>query len=201
LTCDMSQVYLQDIYPIIPVSVRRVCASLRSYPDQTEVARFTQRIAFLLWENDYRVLRSFNHAALAETWLFTIAKRHISTWLRERDRVSSLDEIPPDSLVVPQDQEDVLLSKEREAIVEAAIGRLTEQAQLLLQLRRQGRTVEEIAQITGIKRRSVSREMNALIKKLRSMVNEGNGCACYIMKNPRWQSSLTCNNGREVKYI
>jgi DNA-directed RNA polymerase specialized sigma24 family protein len=75
--------YLQHTIPVIPSVIRKVCANLGHYPDQAEVDCFAQRIAYLLWKNDYLVLCAFKRESSPETWLFTIARRHILQWLRE----------------------------------------------------------------------------------------------------------------------
>jgi RNA polymerase sigma factor (sigma-70 family) len=126
----------------------------------------------LLWENDYRALRSFKYEASPETWLFTIAKRHIGSWLRERDRIESLEDMPPDTFTVQPDQDEWLLAKERAEILQAAVRKLTEREQKLYGLLQQGRSVEEIAEGMKIKKRSVSVMKRALIKKLRRIIRE-----------------------------
>src|SRR5215510_4612425 len=97
--------YFQHIIPVIPSVVRKVCANLGQYPDQTEVDSFAQQIAYLLWKDDYRVLRTFKGEASLETWLFTIARRQIQQWLRERNKMESLEDLSPEVFVVQQEQE------------------------------------------------------------------------------------------------
>lgn len=160
----------QEAFPIIPTVVRQACASLHHYPDRTEIDSFAQRIRFLLWEDDYQVLRSFKAESSPETWLFTIAKRNIQRWLRERDEFESLEYLSPDFLIVQPKLEEWLLSKERKELLQAAVRKLTEHDQKLLGLWRQERSVGEIAEVMGIKKRSVSREINAVIKRLQEII-------------------------------
>jgi RNA polymerase sigma factor (sigma-70 family) len=164
--------YLQHIIPVIPAVVRKVCASVGHYPDQTEVDIFVQEIAFLLWKNDYHVLRSFKREASPETWLFTITKRHIVQWLSERNKIESLDELPPEVFMVQQDQEKSLLLKEREEMLRDAVNTLTVHDQKLFSLLRQELSTEKIADEMGIKRRSVSVMKRVLIVKLRRIIRE-----------------------------
>jgi len=170
---DLENLFLQEIHPIISGVVRKVCASLRRHPDLIDADEFARRIAYLLWKNDYQVLRSFKHESEPETWLFTIAKRHILHELRERDGIVSLDDVPPDSLIAQPNQEERLTSQYKEKALLAAISKLTEREQKLFGLLRQGRSTEKIAEELGIKRRSASVMKRALIKKLRRIIEEG----------------------------
>jgi len=104
---DVEKLY-REMLSIVPKVVGQVCAKLDHHLDQGEIDRYAHRIEFLLWENDYWVLRSFKRKSSPETWLFAIAKRHIRRWLREREREMSLDEAPPDSLTVQPDLEEWL---------------------------------------------------------------------------------------------
>jgi len=162
----------QKVFPIIPAVVRQACASLRHYPDQPEIDRFAQRIRFLLWEDDYRVLRSFKGRSSLETWLFRIARRNIQRWLAERDKFESLEYLPLDFLLVQPKLEEWLLSKEREEILQAAVRKLTGHDQKLFGLWRQGRSIGEIVAEMKIKKRSVSREINAVIKRLKEVIEK-----------------------------
>lgn len=85
--------------------------------------------------------------------------------------------MPPDSsiFIVQPDQEKKLLAKEMEAILQAALSKLTEHEQKLLVLWLQGGSMNEIAKEMGIKKRSVSREIIAVIKKLQRVVMKDYG--------------------------
>jgi RNA polymerase sigma factor (sigma-70 family) len=164
--------YLQHIIPVIPSVVRKVCANLGHYPDQAEADCFAQQIAYLLWKNDYRVLRAFKRESSPETWLFTIARRHILQWLREMNKMESLDDLPPEVFVIQQDQEKSLLTKEREEMLREAVNTLTVHDQKLFGLLRQEVSTEKIADEMGIKRRSASVMKRILIVKLRRIIRE-----------------------------
>jgi len=164
--------YFQHIIPVIPSVVRKVCTSLGHYPDQTEVDCFAQQIAYLLLKSDYRVLRTFKGEASPETWLFTIARRHVLQWLREINKMGSLEDLPPEVFVVQQDQEKSLLSKEREDVLQEAVNTLTAHEQKLFGLLRQELSTEKIADEMGVKRRSASVMKRILIIKLRRIIKE-----------------------------
>lgn len=161
----------QEISPIIPKIVGQTCASLNHYPDQTEVDSFAQRIRFLLLDNDYRMLRSFRHESSPQTWLFKIARRRIRRWLRERDRMEGLDDIPRGSFIVQPDQEKWLLAKERDGILQEAKSKLTEHERKLFRLLFQEElTTAETAEILGIRQESVYKEKQRLIKKIQKII-------------------------------
>jgi len=162
----------EDILPDIPKVVRKACLSLGRNPDWMDTGEFAQQIRILLWKNDYHVLRSFKHESEPETWLFTIAKWLILHWLREQDGMESLEDKPPDSFVVQQNQEEKLLSKEREEMLREAVSKLTEHDKKLYGLSRQERSRKEIAEEMRIKKQSVSSERDALMKKLKRIVRE-----------------------------
>jgi RNA polymerase sigma factor (sigma-70 family) len=164
--------YFQQIISVIPSVVGKVCANLGHYPDQTDVDSFAQQIAYLLWKEDYRVLRSFKGEAAPETWLFTIARRQILQWLRERKKIESLDDLPAEVYVVEEEQEKRLLRKEREEMLREAVTKLTVHDQKLYGLLRQELSVDKIADEMGIKRRSAAVMKRILIVKLRRIIRE-----------------------------
>ncbi len=85
-----------------------------------------------------------------------------------------LDDIPPDSstFIVQPDQEKRLLAEEMEAILQAAFSRLTGHERKLLFLWFQELSVEEMSKEMGIKKRSISREIIAVIEKLRKIIRD-----------------------------
>jgi RNA polymerase sigma factor (sigma-70 family) len=169
---DDVEKYFHHMIPVIPIVVRKVCANLGHYPGQGEVDIFAQEIAYLLWKNDYRVLRSFKSEASPETWLFTISKRHILQWVRERKKVESLEVVSPEVFVVQQEQEKRLLTEEREELLREAVNTLTVHDQKLFGLLRQELSTEKIADEMGIKRRSASVMKRLLIIKLKRIIRE-----------------------------
>ena len=169
--------FLQVIQPIIPKVVGQACAGLGHYPSQTELDDYVQEISELLLENDRHVLHSFHHRSKPQTWLYTIARRHILHQLQKHSRQESLDDMPPDSsiFVIQPDQEKRLLAKEMVVILHAALNKLTKRERKLLTLLLQERSIEEIAKEMRIKKRSVSREVIAVTDRLQKVVRKGNG--------------------------
>lgn len=161
---------LQAIWPEIPAAVRKACHSLKHFPDQPELDGFVQRTAVLLMDNDCHTLRSYVGHSEPQTWLFTIARRHISRLLREQSRRVSLDEMSPDSLVSQPDQEEMAILAEMKEQLHAAASQLTEHERKFLDLLMQGLKTEEIAEAMGIKKTSARTERSALIKKLQRIV-------------------------------
>jgi DNA-directed RNA polymerase specialized sigma24 family protein len=94
---DVENLFLQDIYPIIPKVVGQVCAGLGHYPGQADLDDYAQEINILLLENDHRALLSFGHRSKPQTWLYTIVKRHVLHRLQKWNKMESLDDIPPHS--------------------------------------------------------------------------------------------------------
>lgn len=169
---DVENMFLQHIHPLIPKVVGQACANLGHYPGQAELDDFVQDISELLLENDHRSLRSFSHRSKLETWLYTITRRRILRQLQEQSRMESLDS---STFIVQPDQEKRLLAKEIEVIFQAAFSKLTKREQKLLVLRLYERSRDEIAIEMGIKKESVSREINAVIKKLQRIIGEDYG--------------------------
>jgi RNA polymerase sigma factor (sigma-70 family) len=174
---DVENLFLQDICPIIPKVVGQVCSGLVHYPGQTEIDDFIQEINESLLENDRHVLRSFDHRSRPQTWLYAIVRRHILHRLQKRVNMESLEDMPLDSsnFIVHPDQEKRLLAKEMEEVLQSAFSKLTEHERKLLVLRLQERSRGEIAKKIGIKKESVSREINAVINKLQRIVREDYG--------------------------
>ncbi len=169
---EIEQLFL-DIVPQIPIAVRQACQSLNHHPNKMEFDGFVSRIMMLLLDNDFHTLRSFDNRSEPQTWLFTIAKRLILRRLKEQKRELPLDDLPPDSFATQPDQEEKLISEEREKLLMAAVGELTEHEQKLFYLITQGLKSEEIAKELRIKKESVYRERSALIEKLQNTVNPG----------------------------
>ena len=169
---ETEQLFL-DIVPRIPIAVRQACKSLSHYPDQLEFDGFVSRIVMLLMDDDFHALRSFDNRSEPQTWLFKIATRLIMRRLKAQKRELPLEDSPSSSFITQPDQEEKLISEEREKLLMAAVGELTEHEQKLFYLITQGLKSEEIAKELKIKKESVYRERSALIEKLQNTVNLG----------------------------
>jgi DNA-directed RNA polymerase specialized sigma24 family protein len=86
--------------------------------------------------------------------------------------LESLEYLLPDSIIIRPNFDEELLSKERDVQLQEAVQRLTKHDQILVNLWRQGNSIEEIAKEMGIKKRSVSREISAVVKKLKRIFGE-----------------------------
>lgn len=82
----------------------------------------------------------------------------------------SLAEAPPGSLTVQPDLDEWLYSMEKEEMLRAAESELPERERTLLDLLRQGLSIEEIAEEMKIKRRSVAVMKRNLIVKLQKII-------------------------------
>lgn len=94
----------------------------------------------------------------------------VSVWRRQRLRKSHPLESMPES--AGQDSADsLLLSEERQAEIENAIGKLPPSEQKLIRMRHQDEmTMEEIAQETGMSRRSASTIISSAKKHLIKLI-------------------------------
>src|SRR5262249_51155867 len=105
LLSDGEKKEIEDIFQIVLSVARRACHTLGHYPDRMELDDLGQRIILLLMKNDYSTLRSFNHESSQQTWLYTIARRYIAEYLRERKKFVGLETLPADSFIAQPDQE------------------------------------------------------------------------------------------------
>lgn len=169
---DEMQKLLLEMWLLIPAAVRKACHSLDHHPDQVELDGLSSQIVELLIDNDFHTLRSFDNCSKQQTWLYTIARRHILHLLQEQKRKSSLEDLPPDSLIFQPNQEENLLLKEQRELLLAAAGKLTEHEWDLLSLMMQELKPGEIARVLGINRGSVDNEETALKKKLRRIIKD-----------------------------
>ena len=167
---EIEQLFL-DTISLIPAAIRQACQSLNHHPNQMEFDGLCQRIVLLLMDNDFHTLRSFSNDSKPQTWLFTIAKRYVLRLLQKRKREVNLEDLPTDSFITQPDQEEKLISEEREKLLQMALGKLTEHERKLFHLIAQGLKAGEIAKELKIKKRSAHFEKSALIKKLRRIVN------------------------------
>jgi RNA polymerase sigma factor (sigma-70 family) len=91
--------------------------------------------------------------------------------LKAQKRELPLEDLPPDSFTTQPDQEEKLISEEKEKLLHVAIGKLTERERKLLSLTLQGLNAKEIAKEMGIKKESVYPERSAMMKKLQKIAN------------------------------
>lgn len=166
------QALLLQMYPEVAVAVRQACRSLSHHPDQAELDGFIQRIVVLLMENDYHTLRSFSGNSEPQTWLRTIARRHILHLLQKEKRKISIQDLPPDSFVSQSHQEEEIFLGEMKGQLRAAVSQLTAHERELFDLVMEGLKTTEIAKRLDIKVTSARTEKSALIKKLGKILQD-----------------------------
>src|SRR5262249_18762314 len=98
-------------------------------------------------------------------------------YLRERKKFVGLEMLPADSFIAQPDQEEGLIFEERMKRLLVTICRLTDRERELFHLWYQGIKPAEIAKSMRIKRTSVYKMRNALVKKLRELMEEGDDSA------------------------
>lgn len=171
---DEIEEMFESVRHYIPIVVRQACSNLKYYPGPVDLDGLKQRVALTLIDNDYRVLRSFAHHSEPQTWLYTIAKRKILQRLQEQKRMSSLEDWLQDALTFQPDQEQKLISqekeREREKILLLALSKLTEREQKLFSLMRLGLKTGKVAKEMGIKKESAYTEISLLKKKLQKII-------------------------------
>lgn len=145
----------------------------RSTPDDLKRAR--QGLSVYLWEDDYRRVRSYKQQSKLVTWLQQVANNYVSDWLKVQGRYTNLEDAPPELFTQPPTQEEMLLRKEREELLEKVLRTLTLHEQQLFALIRQGRKPAEIAQEMDITPKSASEECSVLKKKVARLIAEAEG--------------------------
>jgi RNA polymerase sigma-70 factor (ECF subfamily) len=112
--------------------------------DRQDALDITQQV-FL---KAYKSLRAFRRDANLKTWLMRIAYNESVSWLRQSGRAVDRHELLEDEHAQPGTQEQQLLAREQEAMVERELGKLNDRYRLAINLRyRQGLPIEEIAAV------------------------------------------------------
>ncbi|MCI0339240.1 MAG: sigma-70 family RNA polymerase sigma factor [Acidobacteria bacterium] len=168
-TIDIEKLF-ESLRPQISDIVCKACASLGHQPQKMELDDFVERIVVLLMDNNYCHLRSFRQDSSPQTWLFTVAKHDIGKQLRRQSKMVSLEDFLPDSFISPPDQEERLISEERERILFDVISRLTVGEKKLFELLWEGKGAIEVAKELEITKESVWTKKSSLIKKIREIL-------------------------------
>ena len=154
---------------VVPLALRRY------FPEHEaeDVGRFKQMLKLLLWADEQKLVGNVQDATKLKPWLQRVANHKVIRILKEERRKVSFDDAPPEVLIQPSTQEEELLQKEQEQLLDEALAKLTPRERKLVELIQQGLKAEEIAQELGIKAKSVHRMKNAAVKKLGKLVNGG----------------------------
>ncbi|MGE0882589.1 MAG: sigma-70 family RNA polymerase sigma factor [Blastocatellales bacterium] len=157
--------------PLLGSTVRVAFLRYHQSPTPGDMERFSQRLIILLLEDDFRRLRSFDERSSLRTWLQTLTNRYVGSILQQERRNLGLEELPSEFFTSEPSQEDEIREKEKMILLGKALRRLTKQERrLFVLLRQDGATAEDIARDLGIKKESVYRTKNELIKKLQRWI-------------------------------
>jgi RNA polymerase sigma factor (sigma-70 family) len=173
---ELSPYKIEDLMPDIRKAVYLACILHKHQVSREDAEDFCQQIMFLLVEDDYRRLRSFNERSSFNTWLNTVARHHLSRHLRLEKRAQSLEEISLDLFIYEPAQEERIIYAERRELLQNALSRISKrQRQLYELLCRDELTSSDIAGLMGIEAGSIRRRKHALIKELRKILGCGPG--------------------------
>jgi RNA polymerase sigma factor (sigma-70 family) len=157
------------------VNAVRKAFHLYLYPaSPEEIEDNCQQIILLLIDDDYRRLCSYDSDKSSfQTWLTIVVRHHISNYIQRQKKMSSIDDLSPDSLISQPSQEATLILESERQILQEVINQLSQREQELLEFFFKERlTVEEVAIRMGMKVNSVYRRKHAVIQKIRMYVRE-----------------------------
>jgi RNA polymerase sigma-70 factor, ECF subfamily len=159
-----------SLHPRIPIVVEQVCAHILQPADRED---FVGAIELRLQENDYALLDSFHGDCDLNTRLFAVVRNYILIELRKQRRTTSLDDAPPDALVIQPTQEPQTLAEE---IIRMTIGtqsKLSSSEKHLFRLWMTGLSNSELADDLGIQVTSVESKKSRTFRKIREMAGVG----------------------------
>lgn len=164
---------VEDLLPDIRIIV---CASLCHFSHKSpnyEIDDLCQQIVVLLMDDDFRRLRSFDHASSHKTWLTAVVRNHVINHLRRQKTMISFDDLGPAAIRCPPLQDKQLIALELTNSVREALSKLTKREAKLFELCYLfGLSTVEIADGMGIKPQSVRRRKHAVTKKLRRLLQQ-----------------------------
>ncbi len=158
---------LTEMTALIPDVVHQACHKLGYHLGAADIDGVRQDLFLELRDNDYHVLRSFQHQSEPSTWLFKIAQRQISRRLAAGKRKVSLDDLQPDSLAIDASQEQEVLRKEEHTLFAHAASKLEPEDQKLLGMMLTEQKTEEIAQSLGKSESATNAKKSRMKAKLR----------------------------------
>ncbi|HTG14058.1 MAG TPA: sigma-70 family RNA polymerase sigma factor [Blastocatellia bacterium] len=162
---------IEDLLPEILVAVRASLYRCSHRGDRDEIDDLCQEITILLMDDDFRRLRSFDHASSHKTWLTAVVRNHVINHLQRQKTMISLSDLTPATIRCPALQDRHLFAKELRDNVQEALTRLTPREARLFELcYLLGLSTVEIAEGMGIKPQSVRRRKHAVTKKLRQLL-------------------------------
>jgi RNA polymerase sigma factor (sigma-70 family) len=161
--------WFDSLRPRIPIVVEHVCAHIHPRPQPADREDFVGAIELRLQENDYALLDSFHGDCDPNTWLFAVVRNYILNQLRKQRRTTSLDDAPPDALVVQPDQEPHARAEEIARMAMGAQSKLSPGEKRFFGLWLTGLSNSELADGLGIQVTSVESKKSRMFKKIRDM--------------------------------
>jgi RNA polymerase sigma factor (sigma-70 family) len=171
-TTPPTELFAQAL-PLLPAVVRAACLRCRHFPRPEDVERFQARLCVLLLKDNAKVLRGYKGNAELKTWLQKIANHEVSRVLRWERQSVSLDDVPPERLVQPPEQEVWLLRKERQQLLQELLPKLPPRKRELAELALQGFSDEEIALEMGLKVETVYKRKSEALKSCVRLLRRG----------------------------
>ena len=163
---DLAQLVV-DVYEAVQWACLRYWDRVR----RDELDDFSQQIILKLFEDNCRRLHSFKRRSSLKTWLQRVVNNHIYSCLSRRRQAGSPSEIDQEALIYspPQDR-DIYAAEQRELLFRA-LGRLSEQEQLLYCLCFVSeQDAPKVAAVFKINVKNVYRRREMLVLKLTRLV-------------------------------
>lgn len=171
-TIEELEKIMLEIVPEIPAAVRNACHNLGHHPQAAEVEDFVQQIILLLIDDNYRRLALFDHRASAKTWLQVVCRHHMARLLKKQPVLENLEDLSGELTDPQPDPAKLLISLEREELLQKALSELADHERDLFSLLCQGLSAAEIAQIKGITSATVHKRKHNLINRLRRLIKQ-----------------------------
>lgn len=135
--------------------MRYACRYYGYQANRDEVEDLVQDILVKLFKDDGRVLQSFANRSLIDTWLYTVVRRELRTYLLrrlwEKENMSNVDDLSSENLRYEANQEERLIEEGKRKTLRAIINILPDRKHRLVVLSLQELKPEEIAKEMGIK--------------------------------------------------
>jgi|SRR5882672_11201426 len=165
---------IEQLIAKVSKAVRSACRSYDYQASRDEVEDLRQDILVTLFKDGSRTLQSFANRSSIDTWLYTIVRRELRSHLLkrrwEKENLSNVDELSPETLRYRANQEERLIYEDERKILHAIISRLPDRKRQLMELDLQDLKSREIAKEMGIKIESVYRQKSALLKEFQSLI-------------------------------
>jgi len=165
---------IEQLIAKVSKAVHRVCRSYNYQADRDEVEDLSQDILVTLFKDRGRVLQSFDNRSSIDTWLYTIVRRGLRSYLLkrqwEKENLSNVDGLSPETLRYKANQVESLIYENERKTLHAIISRLPDRKRQLMELDLQDLKPREIAKEMGIKVESIYHQKSALLKEIRSLI-------------------------------